>query len=56
MAYRITDDCTECGSCMDDCPAEAIKEGEKKYTIDPALCTDCGSCMDECPSDAIVEE
>ena len=47
MAYIITDECIACGSCQDECPAEAISEGEDKYTIDPKLCTDCGTCGDE---------
>jgi ferredoxin len=55
MAYKITDECTACGSCKESCPAEAIKEGEKKYTIDPELCIDCGSCVDACQAKAIVE-
>lgn len=55
MAYKITDDCTCCGTCVDACPSEAIKEGKEKYTIDPEVCVDCGACVDECPSEAIVE-
>ncbi|MCD4723473.1 MAG: 4Fe-4S binding protein, partial [Bacteroidales bacterium] len=27
MAYKITDDCTACGTCIDECPVEAISEG-----------------------------
>ncbi len=55
MAYNITDACTACGSCVDSCPSDAIKEGEEKYKIDPDLCIDCGSCVDACPVTAIVE-
>jgi len=55
MPHRITDDCTACGSCMDSCPSEAIKAGDK-YSIDPDLCIDCGVCVDTCPVGAIVEE
>ncbi|MDY6914339.1 MAG: 4Fe-4S binding protein [Planctomycetota bacterium] len=55
MAYKITDKCTACGTCKDACPAEAIKEGEPVYSIDPDVCIDCGACVDECPSGAIVE-
>jgi len=56
MGYKITDECTACGSCMDSCPAEAINEGAPKYCIDADLCIDCGSCVDSCPISAIVEE
>jgi formate hydrogenlyase subunit 6/NADH:ubiquinone oxidoreductase subunit I len=55
MAYKITDGCTACGTCAESCPAEAIKEGEKKYSIDADACIDCGSCVDACPVSAIVE-
>ena len=52
MAYVIGDDCIACGTCIDECPAEAISEGDK-YSIDPELCTECGTCADVCPSEAI---
>ncbi len=55
MAYVITDDCTACGSCIDECPAEAISPGDI-YKIDPELCTDCGSCAEVCPVEAIHPE
>ena len=53
MAYKISDDCISCGICMDDCPADAISQGDSQYEIDPDLCTDCGTCAGSCPSDAI---
>ena len=56
MAYNITDDCTNCGSCVESCPAEAIKEGESKHSIDLEACLECGACVDSCPTSAIVEE
>ena len=52
--YVIGDDCTACGVCMDECPADAIKEGDPKYIITDN-CTDCGACADVCPSEAISE-
>ena len=55
MAYKITDECTACGSCVDACPSEAIKEGDPIYCIDADECIDCGACVDSCPNDAIVE-
>jgi len=56
MPHRITDDCVSCGSCADECPVDAIREGTDKYEIDPELCTDCGNCAEVCPSDAIEAE
>ena len=55
MAYVISDDCTACGTCIDECPVEAISEGDI-YVIDPELCTDCGACADVCPVEAISPE
>lgn len=55
VAYRITDECLACGTCMESCPSEAILEGET-YKIDPEKCENCGTCIDSCPTGAIVEE
>lgn len=52
MAYKISDECIACGTCIDECPVDAIAEGDI-YTIDPELCTDCGSCAEVCPVEAI---
>jgi ferredoxin len=51
----ITDDCIECGSCLDECPNRAIREGDGKYMVDGALCSECQGCLDICPNGAIVE-
>ena len=55
MAYKISDDCTACGTCLSECASEAISEGDI-YTIDPEKCTDCGTCADVCPTEAIKPE
>ena len=55
MAYVITDSCVKCGSCAEQCPVEAISEGEDKYVIDPDVCVSCGSCAEQCPAEAIEE-
>ena len=52
MAYVISDYCIACGTCIAECPVEAISEGDK-YSINPDLCTECGTCADACPSEAI---
>ncbi len=53
MAYKITDDCAACGSCISECPVGAISEGDI-YVIDADKCIDCGSCADVCPTGAII--
>ena len=49
MAYVISDACVNCGTCVDNCPVEAIAEGDGKYVINADLCVDCGTCVDNCP-------
>ena len=53
MAYKISDDCTACGTCIDECPVEAISEGDI-YKIDPDACTDCGK-QDVCPVEPSIQ-
>lgn len=52
MAYVINEDCIACDACVDECPEEAISEGDI-YVIDPDACTDCGTCAEVCPTEAI---
>ena len=54
MAYKITDECVACGSCISECSVEAIKEGNI-YTIDEDACVSCGACAEACPTGAIIE-
>ena len=53
MAHSITEDCAGCGSCVSECPVDAISEGTP-YVIDADTCTDCGNCVPACPVSCIV--
>ena len=54
MAYVISKtDCQACVTCKDECPQEAIIEGDV-YSIDPDKCVECGACADACPCGAIA--
>jgi ferredoxin len=55
MAYVIGEECVACGTCAEECPVEAIQEGEP-YVINDEKCTDCGSCSEVCPVEAIVQK
>ena len=55
MAYVINDACISCGACIDECPVEAISQGDSQYVIDADKCIDCGACAGACPVDAPVE-
>ena len=52
MAYVISNECSACGTCMAECPSEAISEGDL-YKIDPEIFIECGACADVCPVEAI---
>ncbi len=54
--HNITDDCINCGACVDVCPVDAISEQGDIHVIDQAVCTDCGACDDVCPVDAIMPD
>ena len=47
MAYKITDECINCGACEPECPNQAIYMGEEIYEIDPSKCTACVGHFDE---------
>jgi len=53
--YVITEECVACGTCAEECPSEAIEEGDI-YVIDQDKCTECGTCFEVCPVEAIVEK
>ena len=54
MTYFISDGCIACGSCMNECPVDAISAGEI-FIVNADDCIDCGACADICPVDAISE-
>ena len=56
MAYKIGEECINCGACAAECPVEAISEGDGKYVIDAEKCVDCGACVGTCPAEAITQE
>lgn len=56
MAYKITDSCVSCGLCKENCPADAISEGDGIFVINADTCVGCGLCKENCPVDAPVEE
>ena len=56
MAFFITDECIDCGTCQENCPNEAIVEEDGKLVIDRELCISCGMCESSCPMGAIIEK
>ena len=62
MAYKITEECINCGACEPECPNEAIVPGDEIYEIIPEKCTECVGYYDEsqcaavCPVDSCVPD
>ncbi len=52
--YRVTEDCTGCTLCAQNCPVNAIPMTPyRRHEINQALCTKCDSCRQVCPAHAI---
>ncbi len=49
MAYKINDECINCGACAAECPVSAITAGDDKHVIDADTCIECGACAGVCP-------
>jgi ferredoxin len=62
MALMITEQCTNCGICVEECPNHAVFEGEPVYVIDADNCTECVGFFDEpqcisiCLADCLVPD
>ncbi len=56
MAYKISDDCIKCGACAENCPVDAISEGDDKFVINADECIECGACADACPVGAPAKD
>ncbi len=47
--------CTNCGTCVEICPVEVFKKGEKTAIVaKPDECIGCRACEAQCPTSAIV--
>jgi NAD-dependent dihydropyrimidine dehydrogenase PreA subunit len=57
MTFVIGEPCTDVmdRACMEECPADAIYEGERQLFIHPDECIDCGLCLQVCPNAAIQQ-
>ena len=62
MAYKITEDCINCGACEPECPNQAISAGDERYEINPEKCTECvgyfnePQCASVCPVNCCIPE
>ena len=62
MAYKITEECINCGACEPECPNQAISVGDEFYVIDSTKCTECvghhdeAQCASVCPVDCCISD
>jgi Fe-S-cluster-containing hydrogenase component 2 len=45
--------CSECGTCHERCPMEALHAGDGATAVDLGRCIGCGVCVPTCPTEAV---
>lgn len=54
VKYTITENCTGCTKCSQNCPVDAIPFAPyEKHVINQQLCTKCDNCRVVCPENAV---
>ncbi len=53
IAERNDTKCSACGTCVQECPFEAISMKSGQIAIDYEKCMGCGVCVSKCPNQAI---
>jgi len=54
MAVKIdVEKCVGCGTCVEECPSDALSLKDEIAIVDDDLCVECGLCVEVCPSDAL---
>jgi Fe-S-cluster-containing hydrogenase component 2 len=48
-----SDLCSECGTCHERCPMEALAAGDGATAVDLDRCIGCGVCVPTCPTGAV---
>lgn len=58
MAYVVTAPCDRCKytDCVEACPVDAFREGDRMVYIDPEECIVCDACVSQCPVETIFPE
>jgi H+/Na+-translocating ferredoxin:NAD+ oxidoreductase subunit B len=53
-AAKDQETCTDCGTCLDRCQVNAIRDEDDHTVIDKGRCIGCGLCASTCPTGSIT--
>ena len=56
MPWVDKDECIGCGTCVEECPVDAIALVEEIAEINMDKCIRCGTCHEVCPQDAVKHD
>jgi ferredoxin len=56
MPWVDKNECTGCGTCVEECPVNAIAMKNEKAEIDMDQCIRCGICHKVCPEHAVKHD
>lgn len=54
QAFVNAELCSECGTCHERCPMQALHAGDGATAVDIDRCIGCGLCVCTCPTDAVT--
>lgn len=55
VGFYVTEDCNQCGTCLNECPQGCIEFSESKALINQVHCLHCGRCYEICTNKAILK-
>ena len=50
---EMTEECTQCGECIEGCPKDALAIADEKVVVDEELCVACLRCQEVCQRGAV---
>jgi len=56
MPWVDKNECTGCGTCVEECSVDAITMENEKAEIDMDKCIRCGKCHEVCPEHAVKHD
>jgi ferredoxin len=56
MPWVDKNECTGCGTCVEECPVDAIAMKDEKAEINMDECIRCGTCHEVCPEHAVKHD